>query len=417
MYKKLSFLNVALVLMLAQCTSNSTLLDDTAKALAPTTASTTTSDAELTKKLRSIWLVGGTRTAGQPAAAVATGAYATDLDYYDPETNSWGTVAASSWTGTFQPRLGAAYAGYNGKIYVIGGYSEGATVANALRTDTVQIYDVATNTWSTGANLPAAIGAPAATQLGGKIYVFSGSSGANASAFTASATHYVYDIASDSWATAAAPTGAQSGSEMCMVNDGITLWKVGGKTAAATVAVIASYIPINITVTPFVNGGVTFGAAGLTVRTAASCLYIPASGSTPARIMLIGGYSAAAANTTPLSALTTGTATTTLVTQNLSQYVEYPFTGSWSSTPNLPQARASGATVLKGSIMYYFGGNSFVAATAGAGNVNWSSSSPSQTVYAAQSDVGFWQNKIPNTTTSIPVMPTARWGHGAVLVQ
>jgi hypothetical protein len=133
--------------------------------------------------------------------------------------------------------------------------------------------------------------------------------------------------------------------------------------------------------------------------------------------MLIGGYSAAAANTTPLSALTTGTATTTLVTQNLSQYVEYPFTGSWSSTPNLPQARASGATVLKGSIMYYFGGNSFVAATAGAGNVNWSSSSPSQTVYAAQSDVGFWQNKIPNTTTSIPVMPTARWGHGAVLVQ
>ncbi len=398
------------------CTANSTVLGDTAASLQGTTTSAGNSDATLAKKLRSIWLVGGTRTAGLPAAAVAVGAMAATLDYYDPITNTWASIDSTAWTGTYSPRLGAAYAGYNGKIYVIGGYAEGASVAASLATTTTQIYDIATSTWSTGTALPAAIGSPAATQLDGKIYIWSGSSGANASVFTAGLLHSIYNIAGNSWSNATVPVAANAGTEMCMVHDGFNFLKVGGKTAAATVAAIASYIAIDKSTSPFTNTGLTMIATGMTVRTGASCLYIPATSGSNAKLMLIGGYSTVAANTTPLSALVTGTVTTSLVTSNLSQYATDPFTNAWNSTPNLPAALANGAAVLQGTTMYYMGGNSFNAAVAAMSAAS-ASSAPVTSVYAADSSIGFWQAKIPNTTTSIPAMPTARWGHGAVLVQ
>jgi hypothetical protein len=402
MYKKLSFLNVALALMLAQCTANSTLLDDTAKSLAPTTTSTTTSDAELTKKLRSIWLVGGTKTAGTPAAATAAGAFAADLDYYDPTTNTWGTVTAGSWTGIYTPKLGAAVAGYNGKIYVLGGYAEGG--ANS---GTVQIYNIATNAWTAGTALGTNLASGGATRVGTKIYILNGTAAATATtAFASITTLNIYDIATDSWSTGA--NLSVTGTETCAMNDGYALYKVSGKSAAATPGVsTTSYQSVNISGSPSVN--LLFGAgATATAVTAAACVYVPASGSTAPRILMLGGYSTitgSTGNVTPLLG------TTTMTPSALIQASGYPFSGPFSSIGTLPTATAYGAAVYTSSGIYFFGGNTSSAPASGA------SSAPTNAVYASHPSLLFFQNTVPLSTTSIPMMPTARWGHGAVLVQ
>jgi hypothetical protein len=401
MYKKLSFLNVALALMLAQCTADSTLLDDTAKALAPTTASTTTSDGELTKKLRSIWLVGGTKTAGTPAAAIATGAFAADLDYYDPVTNTWGTVTAGSWTGTYTPKLGAAVAGYNGKIYVLGGYAEGGT-----NSGTVQIYDIATNTWTAGTALGTNLASGGATRVGTKIYILNGTAANATAAFGAITTLNIYNIATDSWSTGA--NLAVAGTETCAMNDGYALYKVSGKNMPAMIGgSTTSYQSVNISVSPTVN--LLFGAgATATAVTAAACVYVPASGSTGPRILMLGGYSTitgSTGNVTPLLG------TTTMTPSALIQASTYPFSGPFSSIGTLPTATAYGAAVYTSSGIYFFGGNISNAPASGA------SSAPTNAVYASHPSLLFFNATLPLSTTPIPPMPTARWGHGAVLVQ
>jgi hypothetical protein len=416
MYKKLSLLNVALALMLAQCTANSTLLDDTAKSLAPqptnSAAGGTTGNAELAKKLRSIWLVGGTKTAGTPTVATATGAFAADLDYYDPVTNTWGTVTAGSWTGTYTPKLGAAVAGYNGKIYVLGGYAEGG--ANS---GTVQIYDIATNAWTAGTALGTNLASGGATRVGTKIYILNGTAAATATtAFAAITTLNIYDIATDSWSTGA--NLAVAGTETCAMNDGYALYKVSGKTAGATIGASAtSYQSVNISVSPTVN--LLFGAGtttGTTVVTAAACVYVPASGSTGPRILMLGGYSTitgSTGNVTPLANTTGGTPAMT--PSALIQASAYPFSGPFSSIGTLPTATAYGAAVYTSSGIYFFGGNtsSTPPGTSGTG----ASSAPTNAVYASHPSLLFFQATLPLSTTPIPPMPTARWGHGAVLVQ
>ena len=83
----------------------------------------------------------------------------------------------------------------NGKIYVAGGFVGGTSVTNALR-----IYDIATNTWTSGANMPTSPGVEAAAGavVNGKFYVMGGddfNNGLN--------TTFIYDIATNTWTTGA----------------------------------------------------------------------------------------------------------------------------------------------------------------------------------------------------------------------
>ena len=55
-----------------------------------------------------------------------------------------------------------------GKLYVAGG-SDGVTQLNTL-----YIYDIASNTWTTGANMPVAAEAPGSAVLHNHLYVFGG---------------------------------------------------------------------------------------------------------------------------------------------------------------------------------------------------------------------------------------------------
>ena len=109
---------------------------------------------------------------------------------YDYTTNTWSNVAPLP-VPVSQAATGAA----NGKIYVAGGFIGGTSVTNALR-----IYDIATNTWTSGANMPTTPGveAAAAAVVNGKFYVMGGddfNNGLN--------TTFIYDIATNTWTTGA----------------------------------------------------------------------------------------------------------------------------------------------------------------------------------------------------------------------
>lgn len=110
---------------------------------------------------------------------------------YDYTTNTWSNVAP------LPVPLGQASIGaWNGKIYVAGGFIGGSNVTNALR-----IYDIASNTWTSGANMPTSPGVEAAAGavVNGKFYVMGGDD------FTNSLnTNFIYDIATNTWTKGAA---------------------------------------------------------------------------------------------------------------------------------------------------------------------------------------------------------------------
>jgi N-acetylneuraminic acid mutarotase len=77
-----------------------------------------------------------------------------------------------------------------GKIYVVGGYN-GSSYLNTL-----EVYDPATDTWSTKANMPTARGYLAVGVVNGKIYAVGGYDGNNNLS-----TVEEYDQVTDTWTT------------------------------------------------------------------------------------------------------------------------------------------------------------------------------------------------------------------------
>ena len=113
----------------------------------------------------------------------SAGTLLNDLWRWDPASQTW-TQLANMPTG--KQNIQGAY--WNGKIYVPGGFTTVHITENA-------IYDIASNTWSTGAPLPA-------TQTGtnvafnNKIYNFGGNPGPQT-------TTTIYDIAANTWSSGA----------------------------------------------------------------------------------------------------------------------------------------------------------------------------------------------------------------------
>jgi hypothetical protein len=87
-----------------------------------------------------------------------------DLHIYDVATDSWSTGPSMSVP---RDHLGAAVV--NGKLYAIGGRN-----ADSFILATVEIYDLAANTWSRGPDLQVARSGHAVAAANGKIYAFGG---------------------------------------------------------------------------------------------------------------------------------------------------------------------------------------------------------------------------------------------------
>lgn len=125
-----------------------------------------------------------------------------------------------SWTGLAPIPVAVAYpaiAAYAGKIYVIGG-----AVGSSWQS-IVQIYDIATNTWSTGANTQTTRMGGTAEAYNGKIYLATGWNGSLMTSLE------IYDIVSNSWTYGASAPTARYQTRSALI--GGRMYVIGGYTS------------------------------------------------------------------------------------------------------------------------------------------------------------------------------------------
>ena len=108
------------------------------------------------------------------------------VEIYDIATNTW-------TTGTSMPTQRASLTSVevDGKIYCIGEWN-GSSYQN-----TVEIYDIATNTWTTGTSMPTSRGGLTSQVIDNKIYCIGGYDNSNSYLDTVE----IYDIETDTWTT------------------------------------------------------------------------------------------------------------------------------------------------------------------------------------------------------------------------
>ena len=142
----------------------------------------------------------------------ASGGTPTNLTrIYDIGSNTWSTGANIPVALTDH-----AVAIYNGIIYVASGYNGGS------ETSGLYAYNIAGNSWTTLASMPQALYLPGIGAINGKLYVAGGATSSQADLNT----NYIYDIASDTWSSGAVlPTGVTSPAS-AVVNG--QLWIMGG---------------------------------------------------------------------------------------------------------------------------------------------------------------------------------------------
>ena len=150
--------------------------------------------------------------------------YINTLEVFDPLTNTWSTPKT---TGTFTPRSSFCSSVVNGKIYVIGGWDN-----NGSFITTVQVFDPSANTWTTlktaGKFFPR--DAMASSVINGNIYVIGGDDGNNNPITTN--TLQVFDPSTNTWST---PTTTGTFTprfllSAAMVNDNI--YVMGGQNSS-----------------------------------------------------------------------------------------------------------------------------------------------------------------------------------------
>ncbi|GAA1669558.1 hypothetical protein GCM10009765_18800 [Fodinicola feengrottensis] len=118
----------------------------------------------------------------------ASGAPLAATSIYDVASNSWSTGAAMP-----TPYAGSGHAVLDGKIYAVGGCT-----ADACGVKDVQVYDTAANTWSKVADYPEAISWVSCGGINGVLYCAGGNTGA------ATTKHsYAYSPSSNSWSPVA----------------------------------------------------------------------------------------------------------------------------------------------------------------------------------------------------------------------
>ncbi len=337
-----------------------------------------TIDATDTATGTSVYIVGG-------LSDTAIGTTISGIDVYYPSTNTW----RSAVTTIPIPVSFASVAEYNGKIYVIGGYTLGGAISS-----TVQIYSIATGQWTTGSVIGYTARAHAyASVVYGRIYIFGGvvNSAASTTALAAIATQY-YQVSSDSWTSPGLNLTLTDRATLAF-ND--VIYHFNGRSALTTIALPATTAAFSVSsgaattaapiVSPAAKTGVSFA------------LYNPSNGA--AKLIMLGGFTTFASTTNYAYSGGSG-----FVATNLTHYINYPFTGppaAWVPTSNtFGTGTGFGSAVIIGSTLYYFGGST----THAAGTVQ-------TTVYSldiSSLPAGTWTTKAS--------MPTGRIGHTALVI-
>ncbi len=157
-----------------------------------------------------IYVMGGAYGAGTSTATV---------DEYDPATGTWANKAPMP-----NDRVFHCAGAVDGKIYVLGGCGSGWNVDGADVTD-VDVYDPATDTWTTKGKMRSPRAMAAAAVVNGKLYVFGGIVGSLARPPVTTAD--MYDPATDTWKPIATLAVARAASGVCAVDDKIYLMGSG----------------------------------------------------------------------------------------------------------------------------------------------------------------------------------------------
>lgn len=156
-----------------------------------------------------IYVMGGTATGGIGSPTSVQTTYC-----YDIATDIWTTLANMPLA-----RHSHAAVAVGTKIYVVGGYySQGSATVN-----TCYEYDTNNDTWTTLANMPNSLFNHAAVAVGTKVYVFAGQS------TTASNATYCYDTVANSWTTLAVVPYSTTGARAIAV--GTKVYFGGGSNA------------------------------------------------------------------------------------------------------------------------------------------------------------------------------------------
>lgn len=396
-----------LAIFATQCTQNATLLGDAAAALNPQATGDATGgvSASSTNESR-LWVVGG--TSGALSSALSS------VVYYSPSTNTWTTATTS---GTYTPVSFAAYAKYGRKIYVFGGFNSAGAVQNLI-----QILDTETLTWSTSsATLPSAMAHGTAVVVGSRILVLGGTSVNAATAWAVSTLNALYDPAADT-ITAQTALGATTGqgSDKCAVADGSIVIHNTARTAATTITAATQQFLLLAGLSPATPTTTTMGT-GFTNRSGVGCiLYSPGGPGNVNFILAIGGLTANTGNTGGFvggannsaggaGTLTAWTSVTTV------QALAAPYTGAWATGIPLPVATSFPGVAILNNVLYVVGGNT---GTAAAQNIQATANvyAAALTPNGASPPVLAWASNVPGTSTALPPLPAARWGHGVLVV-
>ncbi len=242
------------------------------------------------------------------------------------------------------PRREFATAMLNGRVYVLGGGDTQAGTIPAPATATVQVYDPATNAWTSGTDMPTAVYNHAAAALGGKIYVVGG----RTDHAPGIATLQVYDPVAGTWSTAADLPASVDG--LAATAAGGLLYALGGSGGGSKTASVSAYDPAT------------------NLWTARANLLSPASNLAAVTVndapLVLGGY---------------GSASDTGYFRLAQQYDAG--TNAWTQRTDMIQPRSDFAAALIGTTVYVAGGG------------NWDPALPDLAVYDVTGDS--WSAKTP----------------------
>jgi N-acetylneuraminic acid mutarotase len=264
---------------------------------------------------------------------------------YDPAADKWTVKAPMA-----RPAHHQALAEYRGKVYVFGGFVAPASGGGWEPIDNVWEYDPAADVWKALAPLPSKRGSAVAVEVGGKVYVIGGATTADGGKDIAISnnttvrnltTNDVYDVASNTW-TSAAPM-ALGRNHAYAGTVGGKIYVIGGRIAHAFVAasqntdVVEEYDPATN----------TWGAQRAKMPNARSGGgWATFSG----RIYVAGGE----------------VATTALVGAFRAVEAFDPATNSWTIMPSMPMPRHGVAGAVVGNKFHLVSGM-LTSAAAGAG--------------------------------------------------
>ncbi len=128
-------------------------------------------------------------------------------------------------------------AALDGKIYIVGGFDAGVEIGPRL-----QIYDPATDQWTSGRDLPEAVHHANVAAVGDKLYVVGAMQLAGFN-FVAIGTVWEYDPMTDQWTEKQSmPAGTERGSAAVGVIDGVIY--VAGGLRGGSVADFSRYDPV-----------------------------------------------------------------------------------------------------------------------------------------------------------------------------